>query len=1038
MTSTAARIMGGLKQFQRDTVTHITHQFYGTDGGPAPGSSGRFLVADETGLGKSVVARGVIAHTLEVLQQRRPDRPVNVVYICSNQDLAKQNLGRLNVSDDPYAEINTRLSMLATQGAALRRGRELGGGDLNLISFTPGTSFSEGGMRLGSAAERALIALLLERMLEPGEADWERTLRLLRGWVRSVGRFHDRQIAHARKIVETRGLDPEIEASFRASVRDSGAIDRFMRLAGRLDADTGADVPASMWNAVQNSVAELRNTLAQAGVETLQPDLVILDEFQRFRHLLDSERTSDAAELAQHLFGHEQARVLLLSATPYKPFTRGGDADGDHYQDFLAVVRFLAGGVRGAEAPAQRALEHYRSTLTRGGDAAAAAAGVRDALLPLMTRAERPEVVRGESLVQDRPLPVRSPTAADLQGWVGLRRLADAVGSPLELDRWKSVPYFASYMDGYKLGADVQDRLHSGEASVTKLLSTTQALPAEAAEPGVRIDAGNAKLRALIGETLERGWWRAIWMPPSMPYIEPGPSYAPLHEQGMTKHVVFSAWSAVPTAVASLMSHEAMRLRMTRTDGHAAADESELHQLEYRMGPTGAPAAMSTLTLFWPHPALADLGDPLQAARDRGSRVAAHTLLEGVREKLPGQQSREAWTAYFGTPGGTPTGFRDTQHLVRSMGDQRPKWGSAQQRHLTVALRASRDAAHADVTHPMLPALAAFSPGNSAFRALRSIAGPRVTEAELWSAAYVLASGLRSIFNRGETIMLLNTLDDFAGAEERPYWHKVLDYCADGNLQAVLDEYAFQLHRERGGRELNGDALMEIAVQITGVLGIQRVNYRARGVDPDRTPIDIGARWALRYGDANVRMTSESGEKRQASVRAAFNSPFAPFVLTSTSAGQEGIDFHWWSHAVVHWNLPSNPVDFEQREGRVNRFAGHAIRKNVAEQHWADVLASTERSAWEAAFDAATDASAGMGDFAPWWVYPGSSRIHRVLTNFPLSVDEPRYARLKRDLVLYRLTLGQPRQEDMLELLAARGDGARDLPPIDLRAPSNG
>ena len=28
------------------------------------------------------------------------------------------------------------------------------------------------------------------------------------------------------------------------------------------------------------------------------------------------------------------------------------------------------------------------------------------------------------------------------------------------------------------------------------------------------------------------------------------------------------------------------------------------------------------------------------------------------------------------------------------------------------------------------------------------------------------------------------------------------------------------------------------------------------------------------------------------------------------------------------WNLLSNPVDFEQREGRVHRFMGHAERKN--------------------------------------------------------------------------------------------------------------
>src|SRR5699024_11013379 len=38
-----------------------------------------------------------------------------------------------------------------------------------------------------------------------------------------------------------------------------------------------------------------------------------------------------------------------------------------------------------------------------------------------------------------------------------------------------------------------------------------------------------------------------------------------------------------------------------------------------------------------------------------------------------------------------------------------------------------------------------------------------------------------------------------------------------------------------------------------------------------------------------------------------FNSPFWPFVLASTSVGQEGLDFHTYSHAVVHWNLPPTP-----------------------------------------------------------------------------------------------------------------------------------
>jgi len=47
--------------------------------------------------------------------------------------------------------------------------------------------------------------------------------------------------------------------------------------------------------------------------------------------------------------------------------------------------------------------------------------------------------------------------------------------------------------------------------------------------------------------------------------------------------------------------------------------------------------------------------------------------------------------------------------------------------------------------------------------------------------------------------------------------------------------------------------------------------------------------------------------------------------------------------------------------------------------------------------------------------------IHRTVLPYPLSTDGARYRRLKDDLALYRLTFGQPRQEDLLEILKSRG-----------------
>ena len=48
----------------------------------------RFLVADEVGLGKTMVAKGVIARTVEHL--RDTGKRIDIVYICSNSQIARQ------------------------------------------------------------------------------------------------------------------------------------------------------------------------------------------------------------------------------------------------------------------------------------------------------------------------------------------------------------------------------------------------------------------------------------------------------------------------------------------------------------------------------------------------------------------------------------------------------------------------------------------------------------------------------------------------------------------------------------------------------------------------------------------------------------------------------------------------------------------------------------------------------------------------------------------------------------------------------------
>ena len=85
-------VLRGLKGFQQRSVDYVFRRMY-EDDPPAR----RFLAADEVGLGKTLVARGVIAKVVERLW----DRPnINVVYICSNADIARQNINRLNIAEN--------------------------------------------------------------------------------------------------------------------------------------------------------------------------------------------------------------------------------------------------------------------------------------------------------------------------------------------------------------------------------------------------------------------------------------------------------------------------------------------------------------------------------------------------------------------------------------------------------------------------------------------------------------------------------------------------------------------------------------------------------------------------------------------------------------------------------------------------------------------------------------------------------------------------------------------------------------------------
>jgi len=322
--------------------------------------------------------------------------------------------------------------------------------------------------------------------------------------------------------------------------------------------------------------------------------------------------------------------------------------------------------------------------------------------------------------------------------------------------------------------------------------------------------------------------------------------------------------------------------------------------------------------------------------------------------------------------------------------------------------------------------LALAGPGVCALRALRRIsAGLDAADPHLLSAAARIASGFRSLFNMPETISMLR------GSVEDTYWKLTLKYGIDGNLQSVLDEYVHVLRESLGLQEHSpeeqvagiAECVQSVLSLRTAQIKIDELQEAEDGFNFDKN-FNLRCRFALRFGD--IRDDNNQALVRADSVRDAFNSPFRPFVLASTSIGQEGLDFHTWCHAVVHWNLPSNPVDLEQREGRVHRYKGHAVRKNVAERYGLTALSVTHEGGdpWQTIFQiAAQGKSNGHSDLIPYWIFEdGSARVERRIPLLPYSKEVGKLKRLKQGLALYRMVFGQPRQEDLLFSLSQNGN----------------
>lgn len=1031
-------VLSPLKPFQRRTVEHAFQRLF-----EAPDSTARFLVADEVGLGKTLVARGVIAKAIDHYWE--DVERIDVIYICSNQSIAHSNLPKLHVAggDEKSFALATRLTMLATELAGAPGEATLGESKVNFVSFTPSTSFNMGHSG-GMAKERRVLFALLDGLIEPRIG----LMNLMQGGVTRTEWWRNR-LEHDPMPLDA-GIRDQFHETFLADDALIAEMDEVIQAWFR---KMRAQYPREARQARNRVLGKLRRMLADICVQALEPDLIILDEFQRFKALLENRAdfADPAAELAQALFnaptpeGH-RTRTLLLSATPYKLYTADAEIEHeDHYKDFIDTTRFLYGGDESRVDALQQALRRFSMELKRASqslphDVPVAKHEVERLLMAVMARTERVMASDDRDAMLSEVGDALQLEGADVRQYLAADALFRAVGEFDPLTFWKSAPYLPHFMHGYKFNQRLKNTLAHFPEKVSEVLSahSDSMLSAEQLDRWEEIDPGNAKLREVVHRILDAGLWKLLWIPPTIPYW---PLQGAFEDQDhRTKTLLFSAWNVVPDVVSGLLSYEAER----RMLGGSMDQYKDLSKQQSQLLDFGAANANRTshrmLLLLTPCLRLADETHPLLA---RGDDVEAwvREQVEQLLADLPNPREGavdDRWEVVILRaldPGideflsyWSDTDFDPEDPL-------RPEAANfADHVHDLIDINIQDLGRRPEDLADLVTELALGAPG---VLAARTLAPVNLADDERRKQAARLANSFWKLFNRPAVIKLLRQLDakpEADGQRAAPYWRTVVRYCIQGNLQAVLDEYwhlVWEQHAwsERETRETISHRCVSQMID-TIEPRPSRVHasfYKVTGKHVEESEIRLRTVLALRFG----RTKYEEGAHSQDAVRAAFNSPFRPFLLASTSVGQEGLDFHPWCHRLVHWDLPGNPVDMEQREGRVHRYKGHAVRRNVAVAY-ADLARQAwtpDQNLWDLVFETANSDSRarGLDDLIPYWLAPGKFKIERRVPMLPYTREVEAFKRLKRQLAAYRVVFGQPRQEELLNLLDQSDINLQDL-----------
>lgn len=1029
-------------EYQKRTIKRIVDSYMRMDASADMSKTAkRFLLADEVGLGKTIVAKGVIRCMMckllkkeldelpeeksqektetreEVIKSMRAGNRYyyfHVLYMCANTNIAKQNEVKLGLREteekavkQSRAEWTNRSSCLSRKifDIYVRDKYDVSGQIQKKVEVKQvpslDVSFSQVLDDYGEIyGKDDGIYEYLNKIVNENFAARLIILPItpkISGKIKGKGNKDERQyiqnlINAFEKYDEIDYETTDIKDQFEKLMEyyQKNVDESIKESESKAFADDGADIDNNAWETVRENISDIT-------LKWLKPELIIYDEFQNFREIMTEYTASQKLD-------SQEPYALMLSATPFRMYLSDNQAEQDEKNaDLTKVCEFLTQKQDEKPSELSDSLKEYKSAL----EDFSKSSGISEITVlekkkvfeskmsQVFSRMERINVLRNLDLpVQDAGQRTEYPCGKVPQLYEYAKELHDyAIGGTdnQKVEYAKRMPYMFSFMtakgsskgiqeiqEGYRLKRAFDDKVKAGEIKAIA-------------------DAKSYVLKDDFDDlTKALGNWHGVYLKTLLQVLdftdENVKKWA--KDLGCTEDEIRENHPGAARLlwIPSVVNQESLRGAFSEHRGYGKtimfADRVAVPRM--MAGLISREVERRLLWLIWQKQK--NKQEVVSAGIEQGEFIKNLKAVQEKVQKLANKRNAEETLARK---------QKNTIFFTSSIG-MYAVWA-------TLGLR--EFVARAALGHP------------------------------------------DSVSKDVETV-----LGDEAQANRCYCWYEeckeqVEQYCTYGLYETVLAEWMYMNDTEDPNK----------------VSEILFPSHRSTKIEISLYTKDSGA--AITQGKRKIdtyyaRCIGLSKDDDKVStidnLQKAFNSPFAPFVFATTSVGQEGLDFHHYADRIVHLAIPANPTAFEQREGRINRRNCLAIRRKVIEWYGDRNNGNSETYGQEAernevvkyvkqtldgAFQNAEnqilgsvskDSKSGLKDsilkcgMIPHWLLVrkiesvseknGDScyelaGIRRIVPYFYTSKMMTQYHNMLKTLQLYRSVIGQADPEELLERL---------------------